>query len=341
MNDLELLRALRDADAAPPDPRVRQTALRALEEHTKGLPVRSHGARRRRTTAAAIAIAAAAAIAIVTGLNGGRVDTPPASARAAVERAARAATEPGGLPPLAPGQYLYLRERDAYGAIAADARPGPFTVMTPELRESWIGRGGGGQIVVRSSGRTIFPGPRDRRRWEAAGRPQMAGPKGPPDTMKLADQGFTAGSHTLSYAQLTALPTGGAEMYKRLLELAGDAGPSPDAEAFTIIGDLLRSAPVPPEQRAGLYRAAAYIKGVQYAGEVKDPLGRKGLALDLANDSGRDRLIFDPETSLILAEESVLTKRVDYIDAPPGYPSGSRVVLQVGVADRAGARPAR
>ncbi len=39
-----------------------------------------------------------------------------------------------------------------------------------------------------------------------------------------------------------------------------------------IVGDLLRSAPVPPEVRAGLYRATAHIRGVRYGGEVSDPL---------------------------------------------------------------------
>jgi hypothetical protein len=130
-------------------------------------------------------------------------------------------------------------------------------------------------------------------------------------------------------------------MYRRLIELAGDAGPSPDAEAFTIIGDLLRSAPVPPAARAGLFRAAAYIKGVKYLGEVKDPLGRRGLALELANATGRNRLIFDPSSSQILAEETVLTKRIDSMDGRPGAVVGSRVVLDEAVVGTAGARPKR
>ncbi len=91
--------------------------------------------------------------------------------------------------------------------------------------------------------------------------------------------------------------------------------------------------------RAGLYRAAAHIEGVEYKGEVTDALGREGLALDLSNDIGRNRLIFDPETSRVLAEESILTERVDYIDAPPGYVAGSRIVLEIGVVDEVGARP--
>jgi hypothetical protein len=96
---------------------------------------------------------------------------------------------------------------------------------------------------------------------------------------------------------------------------------------------------VPPSARAGLYRAAAYIKGVKYVGAVDDPLGRRGLALEMANATGRTRLIFDPRSSAILAEETVLTKRIDSMDAKPGTIVGSRVVLDEAVVRSARARP--
>ncbi|MDX6664659.1 MAG: hypothetical protein QOG68_865, partial [Solirubrobacteraceae bacterium] len=143
-------------------------------------------------------------------------------------------------------------------------------------------------------------------------------------------------------AELAALPSDGRAMYDRLIELAGDAGPSPDEEAFTIIGDLLRGAPVPARVRAGLYRGATYIKGIRFAGEVRDPLGRRGLAVDLANDHGtRNRLVFDPATSELLAEEEVLTRRQSYVDAAPGFAMGSRVVLQTAVVSSDTAQPAK
>jgi hypothetical protein len=156
---------------------------------------------------------------------------------------------------------------------------------------------------------------------------------------RLTDHGFSAGGSSLTYDQLAALPSDGRAMYDRLIELAHGAGPSPDQEAFTIIGDLLRSAPVPARVRAGLYRAAAYVKGVRYAGEVTDPLGRKGLAVELANPEAVNRLVFDPDTSELLAEESVLTKRVGYVDAAPGDVVGSRVVLDAAVVGSETSRP--
>jgi hypothetical protein len=320
---------------------VRAAAQRRLREHvcaaSRGRRPRRH---RRYTLAGVVACAVVAGVSVVAGLNGGDVTTPPASARAAVERAARAALG-GGVSSLRPGQFLYIKERDAYTSTFADLRGGPFSLLVPKVRETWIGRDGRGRIVERATGRPEFVGPRDRERWEAAGRPPLGDSPAGSDTMSFDNGGFGAGSSTLDYEQLAALPSDGEAMYRRLIELAGDAGPSPDAEAFTIIGDLLRSAPVPPAARAGLFRAAAYIKGVKYLGEVKDPLGRRGLALELANATGRNRLIFDPSSSQILAEETVLTKRIDSMDGRPGAVVGSRVVLDEAVVGTAGARPKR
>jgi hypothetical protein len=241
---------------------------------------------------------------------------------------------------LGPGEYLYLRERDAYSSTSA-SRDGGWSSITPSTRETWVGREGAGRFVDRNDGRTTFFGPRDRARWEAAGRPDESGRGQPSAPQRFDDHGFTAGSSTLTYAQLASLPTDGQAMYERLLELAGDAGPSPDGEAFVIIGDLLRSAPVPARVRAALYRAAAHIKGVRFAGKVTDPLGRSGLAVELPNPEARNRLVFDPETSELLAEETVLTKRVPYMDAAPGTVVGSRVVLRAAVVGSDTERPAR
>jgi hypothetical protein len=338
MNELELLRLLRDADAQPPAVQARTAARGALLE---GAMHRT--ARRRRplwlvapVTAAALA---GVAIALLTGAGSGQVVPPPADARAALERAAHAAQLNPGLD-LQPGQYLYLRERDAYLTTVGDG-PHPYSAITPTARETWIGRDGSGRFVERTTGKTEFPGPRDRADWVVAGRPKLSGTPGSGRPVHLDAYGFDAGGSVLTYEQLAALPSEGRAMYDKLLQLAGSAGPSPDQEAFTIIGDLLRSAPVPARVRAGLYRAAAYVKGVRYAGEVTDPLGRRGLAVELANPEAVNRLVFDPDTSALLAEESVLTKRVAYVDAAPGDVIGSRVVVDSAVVGSDTQRPGR
>lgn len=331
MNDLEHLTALRDADAEPPRPDARADARRALlTEAARG---RGRPLRRRRSWLLApigAVVAAAVLLAVVTGIDSGDVTPVSASARAALERAARAAQSRPDLN-VGPGKFLYIRERDAYLSIITDSPTG-WSTLTPQMRETWVGRDGSVRVATRS-GRTEFPGPRDRARWRKEGRPDVfAGPDGRP--ARYGPKPFIAGGSSLNYDQLAALPSGGEAMYHRLIELARDAGPSPDREAFVIIGDLLRGAPVPANVRAGLYRAAAYIKGIRFVGRVTDPLGRRGLAVDLAGDDGtRNRLVFDPDTSELLAEEEVLTRRVPFVDAGPGFAIGSRVLLDIGVVD--------
>ncbi|MCW2992187.1 MAG: hypothetical protein JWM73_2781 [Solirubrobacterales bacterium] len=336
MNEFDLLRALRDADAAPPRPEARTDARRALLGAARqGAPRRSR--RPWAMAGAGLATAAAVVVALLTGLDSGRV--APEAARAALERAAVAA-EDGALD-VGPGQFLYIRERDAYVGNEALATGPSWGVILPQARETWVARDGSGRIVSRA-GAVQFPGSRDRKRWEAAGSPDMGHPQLP------AEQGdnshgpsdWPVGDRSLTYEELAALPTDGRAMYDRLISMTGDTGPSPDGEVFVIVGDLLRGAPVPAHIRAALYRATAFIKGIRFAGEVTDALGRRGVAVDMPNEHGsRNRLVFDPNTSALLAEEEVLTERKPWLDADPGFAIGSRVVLETAVVDSDTARP--
>ncbi|MDX6690959.1 MAG: hypothetical protein QOG15_2416 [Solirubrobacteraceae bacterium] len=336
MDELELIRALRDEE---PDPAARAHARRALRERMDG-PVagRSRPRPRSRWLIAPLGLAgiAAVVIAVATGVDDATI--APAPATAALERAARAA-EQRPEPLLGPADYFYVRDRSAYLTTFADG-PG-WSVLVPSERETWTNRKGGTRFSDRAGGRATFPGPRDRRRWSQAGSPDLSQgsqlPAGAGD--RVSGHDFGAGGSMLTYKQLRALPSGGRAMYRRLLELANGAGPSPDEEAFVIIGDLLRSVPVPARARAGLYRAAAYIKGVRYVGAVRDELGRRGVAVELTSRDTRHRLVFDPTTSQVLAEQDVLTKRVPYIDAGPGFVTGYRLVLKQGIVKSDRARP--
>jgi hypothetical protein len=339
MDELELLRELRDDR---PDDAARERARRDLHEQMRAAahrPRRGWRPRRRWTLAAsglAVAVTIAVTIALVTSVDDATIAPAPATAKQALERAATAA-ERQPERPLAAGEYFYVRDRSAY-LTTAPSEGGGWSALVPAERETWIDRRGGGRFSSRDAGKPRFPSPRDRARWEAGGSPSLSRGNGPTGE-RIKPQGFTAGGTSLTYEQLGKLPSGGEAMYRKLIELARDAGPSPDEEAFTIIGDLLRSSPVPAHARAGLYRAAAYIKGVRYVGEVRDELGRRGLGIELTHEGERRRLVFDPDTSQVLVEQDVLTARMPDLGAAPGFVMGYRIVLEQGVVKSDTARP--
>ncbi|MBA3365250.1 MAG: hypothetical protein H0U03_05620 [Actinobacteria bacterium] len=51
------------------------------------------------------------------------------------------------------------------------------------------------------------------------------------------------------------------------------------------------------------------------------------------------RLIIEPKTGNVLAEETVLVKRVDWIDGKPGDVTGSITILEQGWVDSIDQRP--
>ena len=119
--------------------------------------------------------------------------------------------------------------------------------------------------------------------------------------------------------------------------IAGRARPAAsegatDYERFTIVGDLLRQTVAAPQLRAALYRVAAGLGGVELVGSMTDRAGRTGKAVSMTNDQssrGLERrvLIFDPETSVLLAEEGVLLQKVDWLDAEPPLVIGYNTYL--------------
>ncbi len=355
---LDTLRELRPEEAAP-DPEAQQRARAVLTARIEGelaeepRALRRPPRRRRRWLAAVLAPAAAAALAlgVITGLDRGSVSPEPASA---LERAADAAEVRA--PDLGPGEYLYVRERGSLvrtfeaggsgpGVPARQRmRPGPpFSVVAgPATTETWMNRQGNGRYTLRAPATPLeFPGSRDRRRWIERGRPWV-GKRGYSDSGEyLTDpKGFPVGDGAqLTYDDLASLPTDGRELYAELIELAGDRPPSPDVEAFRIVTDLLRFAPAPRRARAALYRATAHIKGIRMLGEVRDGLGRRGQAVEVEHEGVRSQLIFDPETSALLAERDVLAERKPWIDAEPGYVLRSLLVERQAVVGSPRERP--
>jgi hypothetical protein len=109
---------------------------------------------------------------------------------------------------------------------------------------------------------------------------------------------FPAGGTALTWDQLYALPTDPGQLTATLQADIKGAGPDPQSELFTIVGDLLRESPAPPALRKALFDVAAGIPGVHLTGKVTDELGRTGTGVT----RGDETLVVDPADGALLAD---------------------------------------
>ena len=109
---------------------------------------------------------------------------------------------------------------------------------------------------------------------------------------------FPVGGTSLTWDQLYALPADPAQLEPVLRSDIKGAGPSPTAELYTVVGDLLRESPAPPALRQALYEVAANIPGVKLVGHYKDALGRTGTAVERDGET----LVIDPANGQLLAD---------------------------------------
>jgi hypothetical protein len=109
---------------------------------------------------------------------------------------------------------------------------------------------------------------------------------------------FPAGGTALSWDELYTLPTDPGQLTATLQADIKGAGPDPQSELFTIVGDLLRESPAPPALRKALFDVAAGIPGVHLTGKVTDELGRTGTGVT----RGDETLVIDPADGALLAD---------------------------------------
>lgn len=295
---------------------------------------------RRRWLVAATAAAAAVAIAVFVPII--RPGTGGASAEAAelLREAGRAAAQQPAVVPV--DGYRYTKSE---GAILSTFGDGPgFSALVPVVRESWIAPDGSGRILTTHE-EPLFLGPRDRQRWEDAGRPSI----GEDET---TEERFGPGE--LWYEDLAGLPTDPDALFE-VIRSRAEHNEAIEAEMLVIVGDLLRETVAPPELRAALYEVAARIPGIEIV-EVTDaavdssggtlaplPAGRRGVAVAVESDySGariRHELVFDPNTSEMIAERQVLLERVEWVDADPPTLIGTVVYLDAGIVESTDDRP--
>jgi hypothetical protein len=333
MDELDLIRSFR-AGTAPPSELATARAQRAWRRPAPRRP--RWGARA--AVAASLAAAATALALILPAEREGRLGAPDASAAGTLRLAAE--SQKGGLArPLRPGEFFYVRTKTAWGA-SGEGTEGAYTVIEPGLRESWVAIDGTRRIRTRSDGPMRFPGPRDRERWKAAGRPPAYG--GSDHRVRPPKQGpFYFGGQPMSYAALLDLPRDAEALYRRLRQEAVDCecGHSVNHETFVIVGDLMRENPMPVDLEAALLRATALIPGIKLIGRERDVAGRVGVGVAVDYAGHRNVLIFDRDTYELLGENERLLKRRDYVDGDPGELIGGSAVIQSGVVDSMTALP--
>ena len=278
--------------------------------------------RPQRRTLLVPAAAVVVLVAIGAGILVGSRSPATASAAAVLRKTASVARAQSPLV-AAPGQFVYTKSvwlsLDTY---VDNGRT--YSALIPWTRESWIGPTSGRMHQV--PGRPRFIGDRDRDAWIAAGRPPFTGPA-------------ASVPEALPPARPLDLPTDPDVLFERLKRETAGYGTRQDAEMFVLVGDSLRETNASPAQRAALYAVAARIPGVDLVGEVTDSAGRSGIAVAKDDDVNhvRSTLVFDPRTSILLAEEES-TLAGNSLGYPAGTQIESATYLATTIVDSLGAR---
>jgi hypothetical protein len=341
MNELDLIREFR-ANVPAPSAAATGRARRAWRPP----PRRSRAPHLRALALAAALAAVGTGVALVLPADdGGRLGSPNASAAQVLKLAAAAQATPGR--PLRPGEYWYVRLR-ANWLVTTDF-DGPVGYVDPVVREDWIAVDGYRGFRTRSAGPVRFLGPRDRARWEAAGRPKLGTAIAdgrmhrhrPPAGSEEARKPFYDGSESVSYRELLALPRDPAALHDRLREAAVECecGQSVEQETFVIVGDLMRDTPIPGDLRAALLRAAALVPGIERIDRIRDVAGRSGTGVAIASGGIRSVLIFDRESFRLLGESEYALRRNGYVDAGPGELVSGSAIMASGIVDSPTAVP--
>jgi hypothetical protein len=224
------------------------------------------------------------------------------------------------------------------------------------LQEQWTTRGGRAWSGTREWVRPKSPADRAAWRRDGArsewckgktdtGPPQPICLRTAPGIASLTRNFFpfeVAEGHELTFSQLQRLPQNPSVLRAWLLGITRhDLDPSAtpeiiDSNVMEILANLLVYPPVPAGVRAAAYRALAGMPGVTSIGPTRDPLGRAGIGIRIAEGLGAvfvpgaagplpgasltRTLIIDPRTSHVLADEM----------SAGGDPLTETVILAVG-----------
>jgi hypothetical protein len=267
--------------------------------------------------AALAAVAAIVVLLIGPALGGGGSNRLAAALHDAAAAAETQSSPAGGRP------YTYLQTREI-AMHTSDADERSWNVLESTTREEWVTRDGAGRLrVVVAPSR--FVGSGDRDEWEGAGRPEfLALGFGP----RTEDRWLAAGMLRRSVADLPTDPAALAARLRR--EAEADQGEAPTrAVTLELIAEDLRDPGASPALRRALFEAVQRVPGIEYLGEKTDPEGRTGVAVGVTGPTVSGprlySLIFDPDTSQVLASETTSLAPAD-----AGGPTLVRAMVYLG-----------
>lgn len=220
-------------------------------------------------------------------------------------------------PPKSIVSYSKVRFNSLDTAIAGGEA---WSFYRSELREEWRSESEPGRLRV-TSFPPQFVGPGDKAAWEAAGRPSFL-----PDSSDGTDERtLPPASEVGGDADVSRLPLDPGALLDEVNRRASriDSPAPPQARALLLIAELLQNPAASPDLRTSLYRAAEMVPGVQAFGETQDQIGRSGIAIGVESSFSGERtryeLIFDPDTSEVMATAAIGLEHPEFADVAPPY----------------------
>jgi hypothetical protein len=319
-------------------------ARAALDDVLSGRDAPVPASRRSRRMLVAMVGAAAAILAASVFAIAPDASSPSGTAAAAtLLRLSIVAGAQPALLPTRPGQYYFTSFEYSQavtingGCAIAHCEPvaSTFAIRFVYVEEFWVRPGGLVRIrVVRTSPSLVAT---TRVGWLASGRPSIA---------RLLPRTFSeivrpmrhAVSPATALLSVQHLPTSPANL-SAALDAGPLGGPSYDTQnKFNALATILGTGGASPALRAAVFKVLATIPGVRDLGMVRDALGRRGDAFEVApghryacdtTSCPTSEMVIDPASGTLLAEASL---------NPIGRPMWT-TYLSIGIASSLGSLP--
>jgi hypothetical protein len=243
--------------------------------------------------------------------------------------------------PATSGAYWHTQVRTAT-LIEVGTKNDPYLIEQVQQRDQWIARDPRGRSWFVTRDVSALPyGTADQKAWKRAGSPlrwhlnDQGVTSVPIEGADLVTNGQWAsaiqadpggrvlhlGNWPATVRDVQSLPADPDRLKTRLVQNSArstsmfdpNTPTDPDALAFQVGAQLLLEVPVTAKVRAAAYRMLAALPGVRPLGRLKDPLGRPGVGVARTETwpggpTLEHRLIIDPGTGLLLADQEIVLK---------------------------------